>query len=166
MILDSYFEITLFTSAFLVTTVFGFLLVFQRVIMPGIAKLNDGDYLHAFQVIDGVIQNNEPVFVTVWIGSVVALVVATTLGWTELVDEQRYGLTGAMLAYLVTQVTTFTINVPMNNRVKKLKIASLDVKVQKAERKLFEGPWRFWNLFRTIVMGCVSVYLLFLLSTN
>ena len=69
------FESSLFVSAFLVTTVFGIMLVFAIVATPGIARLGDGDYLRAFQVIDGVVQDKQPVFYFVWIGAVVATVI-------------------------------------------------------------------------------------------
>ena len=159
-------EISLFLSSFLVTTVFGMLLVFALVVMPGIAKLNDGDYLRAFQVIDGIIQDKQPVFYFVWIGSVVATIVATCFGINEFDDEKRFGLIIAMLAYMVTQVTTFTINVPMNNRVKELEITYLDTNTLHAERTHFETNWCFWNWARTIVMGLVAIYLLYLVQVQ
>lgn len=157
------FEAFLFAAAFLVTTVFAMLLVFAIVVMPGIAKLPDGDYLRAFQVIDGIVQANQPVFVSVWIGSVIALIVATALGWNELNSERRMGLLIAMLAYLATQFTTFGINVPMNNRVKELEIHYLDTTTKQAERARFEGPWVFWNWLRTLIMLPVALYLTYLL---
>ena len=161
----STFDCFLLAATFLVTTVFGEMLVFATVIMPGIAKLPDGDYLRAFQVIDGVIQANQPIFVAVWIGSVISLVVATGLGWSELSQNEghRAGLLLAMIAYLVTQVTTFGINVPLNNRVKELQVANLDTKSKQEERARFEASWTFWNWFRVIPMGMVSLYLTYLL---
>jgi hypothetical protein len=51
--------------------------------MPGIKRLDDGGFIRAFQVIDGVIQNDQPVFIFVWVGSVLTLIAAALLGmWT------------------------------------------------------------------------------------
>lgn len=41
--------------------------------MPGLSNLNDKDFLRAFQVTDAVIQNNQPLFMFTWIGSILSL---------------------------------------------------------------------------------------------
>jgi uncharacterized membrane protein len=157
------FDAFLLVATFLVATVFGELLVFSVVVMPGIGKLPDGDFLRAFQVIDGIVQANQPVFVAIWIGAVITLTVTMGLGWSELIDERRVGLLISWISYMVTQATTFGINVPMNNRIKHLQIAYLDSSTKQAERERFEGSWCSWNWFRVIIMGFVSFYLMYLL---
>ena len=74
------FTLILSVATLLCSLVTGFLLAFAIVVMPGIRKLNDREFLRAFQVIDGVIQDNQPVFMVVWVGSIVALLVAAVLG--------------------------------------------------------------------------------------
>ncbi len=49
--------------------------------------LNDREFIRAFQVLDRVIQNRQPLFMLVWVGSVVALVPAAcarhrATGWS------------------------------------------------------------------------------------
>ena len=57
--------------------------------MPGIGLfLDNGSFLRVFQVIDGIIQRKQPVFVSIWVGSVIALLVAAGLGWGELDGSQ------------------------------------------------------------------------------
>ena len=68
------FQIALILATFLCSLVAGFLFAFAVVVMPGIGSLNDRDFLRAFQVMDHVIQNNQPIFMLVWVGSVVSLV--------------------------------------------------------------------------------------------
>jgi len=161
------FRGSLLASNFLSATVFGELLVFHTVVMPGIAQLDDGDFLRAFQLIDGVIQKNEPTFVSVWIGSVIALITTAVLGIKELEGGKLGALLVGTAAYLVGQVITFTINVPRNNRVQTLNISSLDAKAKKRERAFFEPTWNKWNFFRTVLFGLVSLDLLtLLLLTN
>ena len=41
--------------------------------MPGLSSLNDREFIRAFQVADAVIQNNQPLFMLTWIGSIVSL---------------------------------------------------------------------------------------------
>ena len=50
----------------------GVVFAFAVVVMPGIRTLPDADFLRAFQVIDRVIQDNQPLFLLVWVGSIVA----------------------------------------------------------------------------------------------
>ena len=42
--------------------------------MPGFSKLNDKDFIRAFQVTDNVIQNNQPLFMLIWIGSILSVI--------------------------------------------------------------------------------------------
>ena len=62
---------TLFVGLLLVSTllcalVTGFIFTYAVVVMPGFAKLDDRDFIRAFQVTDGVIQNNQPLFMPGW----------------------------------------------------------------------------------------------------
>jgi len=76
----STFQIVLILATLLCSLVAGFLFAFATVVMPGIKKLSDRDFIRAFQVIDGVIQNNQPVMVAVWMGSILAAIAAAGLG--------------------------------------------------------------------------------------
>ena len=161
---SKFFQLSLLTAALLCNLVFGFILIFAIVVMPGIAELDDGGFLRAFQAIDGVIQRNQPVFVSIWIGSVLALIVTCSVGLAELeTAPKRAWFVVMTLLYIVAQVTTFTINVPLNNVVKHLDIPYLDASTKRAEREAFEHKWNFWNKFRAVIFGLVSIYLLTLL---
>lgn len=62
--------------------------------MPGIRSLNDREFIRVFQVTDRIIQNNQPIFVLVWVGSIVTLV-------------YLFGV----------QLPTVIINIPLNNKL-------------------------------------------------
>ena len=82
------FQILLILATFMCCVVAGLLFAFAVVVMPGIRSLNDREFIRGFHLIDRVIQNNQPIFMLVWIGSVVVLVASAVLGiW------QLYGLT-------------------------------------------------------------------------
>jgi len=175
-IISTTYRAALTLSSFLVTTVFGELLVFETVVMPGIAKLeDDGQFLRAFQAIDGIIQNNQPVFVSVWIGSVLSLLATAGLGimahYTQGLLSIAYSTMSTQLGmllvgtalYLAGQFTTFAINVPRNNRVKLLSISKMSGRELATERSYFEKTWNKWNLFRTVLFGFAAMDLLTLL---
>ncbi len=88
------FTLILSLATLLCSLVAGFLLAFAIVVMPGIRKLNDRDFLRAFQVMDGMIQDNQPVFMVVWVGSIVASLVAAVLGIGQLHGYERQFMLG------------------------------------------------------------------------
>jgi hypothetical protein len=54
-----------------------------------VRSLDDGGFIRAFQVMDRVIQDNQPLFVLVWVGSVLALVSTAVLGLWVLGGSDR-----------------------------------------------------------------------------
>jgi len=66
-------ELILVLATLLCALIAGFVFAFATVVMPGIGKLGDREYIRAFQVIDGVIQAGQPVFGLAWLGSAAAL---------------------------------------------------------------------------------------------
>jgi uncharacterized membrane protein len=157
------FELVLLLSVFLCSLTAGLVYTFAVVAMPGIGKLPDRDFLNAFRVMDGVIQENDPRFLIVWGGSVLALIAACVLGFAAVDGVDRLLLIAATLAYLLgVQAPTIAINVPLNNRLQSLAIDDLTAAELQAERDAFEGRWNYWNRFRTIVAGisCLGLLLL------
>jgi uncharacterized membrane protein len=160
----STFQIVLILATLLCSLVAGFLLAFATVVMPGIRKLGDRDFIRAFQVIDGVIQNNQPVMVSVWMGSILASVTAIGLGFSQLDGIQRLLLIAAPLVYILgVQLSTFTINVPLNNQLQALNVEVMDEAALKTARMNFEPGWNRWNLVRTPFAGLASVLFMILL---
>jgi uncharacterized membrane protein len=126
--------------------------------------LDDDGFLRAFQVIDGIIQQNQPIFVFTWIESTIFLLVTTGQCFKVLNTTQAVLLlTVAAVLDVAAQVATITINIPLNNRVKSLIALYMDSDMKKLERDHFESTWNKWNLIRTVAFGFVSMYLLVLL---
>ena len=158
------FEIALILAALLCSLVAGFVLAFALVVMPGIGSLNDREFIRAFQVIDRVIQNNQPIFMLVWIGSVVALVTSTMLGIAQLAGTGRLLMIFAALVYLLgVQWPTFAINVPLNNKLQTLDVDAVNEATRKEARKDFESRWILWNSTRTAFASLASALLMILL---
>ena len=66
-------DISLIFSITLCSFVSGFIFTYSIVVMPGLSKLNDKDFLKAFQVTDAVIKNNQPLFMFTLISSILAV---------------------------------------------------------------------------------------------
>jgi len=161
---EGIFQIALIFATFLCSLVAGFLFAFALVVMPGIKKLNDPDFIRAFQVMDRIIQNNQPVFMLLWVGSVVALVTSAVLGIGQLVGAKRLLIIFAALAYLLgVQLPTVTINIPLNNKLQSLDVDSKEETTQKAARQDFEPRWNLWNSIRAAFASLTSVLLIILL---
>ena len=158
------FETTLIVATLFCSLVAGFVFAFAVVVMPGIRQFNDRDYLRSFKLIDGVIQNNQPVFMLVWIGSIISLVSASLLSLWHLEEAERLPLFVATVAYLLgVQVSTFTINVPLNNQLQVMNLeGATDTEIKRA-RSAFEPRWTRWNTVRTAVATLVSLVLLVIL---
>ncbi len=157
-------RIVLLLATLLCTLVAGFLVAFSVVVIPGIQGLNDHDFLQAFKGMDRIIQDNHPLFVLLWLGSVLTLVVSLFLAFGKL-----QGLNWMLLLFagglflLGVQVPTATINIPLNNQLQKQELATMPPVKLEAARKHFEDRWIRWNIIRTIVATLTSVLLLVLL---
>ncbi len=158
-------HITLMLSILFCSLVAGLLFGFAVVVMPGIAKLTDKEYLLAFKHMDGIIQDNQPLFILVWAGSILSVIVTLVLGVMNLNGTQIYLLSAASVLYLLgVQLPTFRFNIPLNNSLQSLDIETLRETEFTLFRSDFEAPWNRWNRFRTVnAIVAVSMFLLVLL---
>ena len=149
----------------LCSLVAGLLFGFANVVMPGIAKLTDKDYLLAFKHMDGIIQNNQPLFILVWAGSILSIIITLILGIMSLSGTQFYLLVSGSILYLLgVQLPTFLFNIPLNNSLQNLDIDSLEESEAASSRVDFEIPWNRWNKIRTVnAILTVSMLLLLLI---
>ena len=149
------------SSALLCLLVTGFILTFAIVVMSGITKLEDKDFLKAFQVTDGIIQGNQPLFLFIWLGSVISVLatMVSALIIPEFRDAWLIVCVGGF--YLVgVQGLTIGVHLPLNDGIKDLKIDSLDNEALREERLNFEKKWNFYNKIRTLVSFVVSLFFL------
>jgi uncharacterized membrane protein len=158
------FQTVLVLAALLCSLVAGLLFAFAVVVMPGLRSLDDGVFIRAFQVIDRVIQNNQPLFLFVWVGSVLALVAAGVLGVLELEGVDRQLIVAAALIYLVgVQAPTFAVNIPLNNRLQKLAPDAMSEAMRTRARSEFESRWNRWNAIRAACASFAASLLMLLL---
>ncbi len=154
------FHIGLVSATLLVSLVAGLVFAFACVAMPGIGTLGDREFLRSFQVMDRVIQNNQPLFMLVWVGSAVTLLIAGLIGFGRVEGVDRALLLGAVVLYIGgVQVPTVTINVPLNNQLQTLDLETMDDAALAQARSAFEPRWNRWNQIRTVVATLTSALL-------
>ena len=163
---------TLFVGFLLVSTllcalVTGFIFTYAVVVMPGFAKLDDRDFIRAFQVTDGVIQNNQPLFMLAWVGSIVSVVATMILGFIELHGIERWTVIAIGFVYLMgVQGVTILIHLPLNYRLQRLEIDEMDPESLSKERNKFETRWNYFNNIRTLIAFAVSFSLMLIIYAN
>ena len=163
---------TLFVGFLLVSTLLcalitGFIFTYAVVVMPGFAKLDDRDFIRAFQVTDGVIQNNQPLFMLAWVGSIVSVVATMILGFIELHGIERWTVIAIGFVYLLgVQGITIRVHLPLNNRLQRLEIDEMDPESLSKERDKFETRWNYFNNIRTLIASAVSFSLMLFIYTN
>ncbi|MFL2811377.1 MAG: DUF1772 domain-containing protein [Paracoccaceae bacterium] len=160
-----FLDISLIFSILSCSLVTGFIFTYAIVVLPGFSKLGDKEYIRAFQVTDEVIQNNQPLFMLTWIGSIISVlgaILASILS-PELAKTWFVVLIGAV--YLIgVQGITITIHLPMNNHIKDLNLDELDDQTLSKERLKLETKWNYFNNIRTGVGFFVSLSLLLVLT--
>jgi uncharacterized membrane protein len=113
---------------------------------------------------DRVIQNNQPIFVLVWVGSALALLVSAVLGLWQLHGVERLLIVFAAVIYLFgVQLPTATINVPLNNQLQTVDVEKVNEIALDEARRDFEQRWIRWNSIRTVLAIVTSALLIILL---
>ena len=157
----------LIVSTLLCALVTGFIFTYAVVVMPGFAKLDDRDFIRAFQVTDGVIQNNQPLFMLAWVGSIVSVVATMILGFIELHGIERWTVIAIGFVYLLgVQGITIRVHLPLNNRLQRLEIDEMDPESLSKERNKFETRWNYFNNIRTMIAFVVSFSLMLFIYAN
>ncbi|MEL0342958.1 MAG: DUF1772 domain-containing protein [Deltaproteobacteria bacterium] len=157
----------LIVSILLCALVTGFIFTYAVVVMPGFAKLDDRDFIRAFQVTDGVIQNNQPLFMLAWVGSIVSVVATMILGFIEHHGIERWTVIAIGFVYLLgVQGITIRVHLPLNNRLQRLEIDEMDPESLSKERNKFETRWNYFNNIRTLIAFAVSFSLMLFIYAN
>ena len=145
------FGISLILSTFFCSLVAGLLFGFAVVVMPGIAGLSNRDFLISFKQMDGIIQNNQPVFTLVWLGSIAAIMATSIQGVQNLGASQTNLLLLGLAFYLLgVQLPTARFNIPLNNELQNMDLMKMEESELAVFRSKFQTKWNFWNRFRVL----------------
>lgn len=158
------FSILLGLAALGCSLVAGITLIFAIVVIPGLKKLGDRRFLEGFKALDRVIQDNQPVFMLVWLGSGLALIAATVFAFRALEGIDLWLLIAALLIYISgVQIATAVVNVPLNNRLQGQDLEQLDADGIRQAVTDFAPRWILWNNIRTWLATLTSFLLLLVL---
>ena len=158
-------DISLFFSILLSALVTGFILIYALVIMPGLSNLDDKEFIKAFQVTDGVIQNNQPIFILIWIGSIVSVLSTIITSILSLGILDAWLIIFVSVVYLLlVQGITILIHLPLNKSIQNIGINSSNSETLSKMRKSFETKWNYFNNVRTVVAFFVVLIFLSILT--
>ena len=159
------FYFFLFLSILTCSLVTGFIFTYAIIVMPGLSKLSDKEFLKAFQVTDAVIQNKQPIFMVIWVGSIVSVLSLILISIAYVGLSETWLIVLIALIYLLgVQGITILIHLPLNNQIQKLNLEKLKDENLKNERLNFETKWNFFNNIRTTIAFFVSLTLLIFLT--
>ena len=163
----NFLDILLVLSILLCSLVTGFIFTYAIVVMPGLSKLKDKEFIRAFQVTDEIIQNNQPIFMLIWFGSIISvlsLIISSVI---------IIGISESLLTIIIgtiylfgVQGVTIGIHLPLNNQIQKVNTEELDDQKLHEERLNFERKWNFFNNIRTIIAFFINLMFIVILKNN
>ena len=160
-------DISLIFSITTCCLVTGFIFTYAIVVMPGFSKMNDKEFLKAFQVTDAIIQNNQPLFMLTWIGSIISILSTIVISIVILgISDTWYIVLVGIIYLLGVQVVTFSIHIPLNNHLQQFDFDKLDDEKLNKERLKFEKKWNYFNNFRTVIAFFVTLALIIILKIH
>ena len=158
-------DVFLILTVLFCTLVTGFIFTYAVIVMPGLSKLDDKEFLRAFQDTDGIIQNKQPLFMLTWIGSIVSVLGTVFCAILSLELRGSFLIILCGVVYLLgVQGITMSIHLPLNKKLQKLVLDELSNQFLKEERGSFEEKWNFYNKIRTALAFSVSLLFLVFLT--
>ena len=160
-------DIALVFAVLTCSLVTGFIFTYAVVVMPGFSKLEDKEFLRAFQVTDGVIQNNQPLFMLTWVGSIISVLSVMVISILSLGVSEAWIIFVVGLIYLLgVQGITVSIHLPLNNHIQKIDINDMSNQSLNEERTNFEMRWNYFNNIRTFIAFSASLSFLLILMVR
>ena len=149
------------TSTLSCVLVTGFVFTYAVIVMPGLAKLTDKEFIRAFQVTDELIQNNQPIFMIVWVGSVISVISTLIVSLMGPYSVETVLVIIAGFVYLLgVQGLTVLVHLPLNRRIQTVNVEEWDASALREERLLFETRWIRFNWIRTLIgLGVIVTFI-------
>jgi uncharacterized membrane protein len=146
-------QLTLNLSSLLVTTFFtgltaGLCFTWANAVTPGIGRLDDLGFLHAFQQMNRAIIN--PIFIVVFMGPMITHIANIFLFKSDNSTVFWLVLTAAILYLIGLVLMTVLGNVPLNEMIDKVDLLSATPEELASLREQFEVRWNRFHIVRTI----------------
>ena len=156
---------SLILLTFLCALVTGFVFTYAVVVMPGLKQLSDKEFIRAFQVTDAIIQNNQPFFMMVWLGSIISVSGAIVMAFTVLTPTDNWSVIATGFSYLLgVQGLTIFIHLPLNKRIQSVNVDEMNSKALLDLRVLFEARWTRFNKLRALIACMVTASFIIILG--
>ncbi len=118
----------------------------QVTVMPGLEELPDAEFIATFQALDRAVKN--PLFIGgAFMGGAASLLAATVAYRHE--PARLRQLAAASAVYVAGVGVTLAGNVPLNEKLGEVSVATASPAEMATARMDFEGPWRALHLVRT-----------------
>ncbi len=140
--------IVLFISILITGLSAGFFTAWSVSVIPGNLKVDDTVYLHTMQSINRAILN--PVFFIIFFGSLAFLIVSTVFEFNTNRTAFYFLLSSAVVYAIGTIGITAFGNVPLNDQLDALNLASLGKEKMYEFRQMYESQWNRLHTYRTI----------------
>ncbi|MCP4439352.1 MAG: DUF1772 domain-containing protein [Aureispira sp.] len=158
------------TSALLGSTLLfgllaGILFTWQNAVTPGIGRLDDLNYLKAFQHMNRTILN--PLFYIVFVGPLV-LSLSSIYVYRSNPNNVLWLLVVATVIYVLgVLLVTIMGNIPLNEMLDKTTLEDSTFEEVQTLRSKFEAPWNNYHVIRTIAsIGSFVLYILACIIDN
>jgi uncharacterized membrane protein len=160
----SVLNLSLFAAAFTTALITGLFYAYSCSVNPGLAKLNDAEYIAAMQSINRAIQN--PLFFFSFFGTAVLLPLNAYMQYRHGVSVKFWLLLSAALFYMIGTIgITIAGNIPLNEMLDKFDLNNADDAAVKNMRLHFIEKWNRFHTIRAIAaavsMVCVLLSCIF-----
>ena len=139
---------SLLLSTFLTGLTAGLCFTWANAVTPGIGRLDDLGFLHAFQQMNRAILN--PIFIIVFMGPFITHVANIFLFKSAHPTVFFLVITAAILYIVGLVLMTVFGNVPLNEMLDKVDLLSASPEELKTLRDQFEVRWNQFHMIRTI----------------
>jgi uncharacterized membrane protein len=140
--------VTLLLATLFTGLLAGIFFTWANAVTPGIGKLDDINYLRAFQNMNRTIQN--PLFFLVFFGSMLFSFIAAycyksnnAVFWVV--------IAAALLYFIGVFLVTILGNIPLNEMLDKTNLTSITLQEAAILRDKFEAKWNTLHLIRTVI---------------
>ena len=156
---------SLILSTFLCALVTGFVFTYAVVVMPGLKQLSDKEFIRAFQVTDAIIQNNHPLFMMVWLGSIISVSGAIVMAFMVSTPTGNWSVIATGFSYLLgVQGLTIFIHLRLNKRIQSINVDEMNPIAPLDQRVLFEARWTRFNKLRALIACMVTASFIIILG--
>ncbi|NQX77947.1 DUF1772 domain-containing protein [Gilvibacter sp.] len=126
----------------------GLCFTWTNAVTPGIGKLDDYNFLSAFQQMNRSIIN--PSFLLVFFGPLVGHIINVYVNRFTLDKSFWLYVTAAILYLTGLVIVTITKNVPLNELLESTDLTQASQQELSWLRRQFEKPWNTWHNIRTL----------------